>query len=81
MHKLPQDFRKALIGNATALAAWKHITPLARNERLAEIQSRNLQRYGDPLRPSVNWLLRAQGRTWKQITESATRTGGRDLGF
>ena len=32
VHTLPADLRAALIGNSTALAAWKDITPLARNE-------------------------------------------------
>ena len=32
MHKLPPDLRDALTGSTTALAAWKDITPLARNE-------------------------------------------------
>ena len=32
MHKLPVDLREALIANSTALAAWRDITPLARNE-------------------------------------------------
>ena len=32
VHKLPVDLREALIANGTALAAWKDITPLARNE-------------------------------------------------
>jgi hypothetical protein len=32
VHKLPADLRTALIANSTALAAWKDITPLARNE-------------------------------------------------
>ena len=32
VHKLPADLRTELIANATALAAWKDITPLARNE-------------------------------------------------
>ena len=32
VHKLPVDLRNALMANATALAAWKDITPLARNE-------------------------------------------------
>jgi Bacteriocin-protection, YdeI or OmpD-Associated len=31
-HKMPADLRTALIANATALAAWKALTPLARNE-------------------------------------------------
>ena len=32
VHQLPADLREALLTNATALAAWKDITPLARNE-------------------------------------------------
>ena len=32
VHELPADLRRALIANATALNAWKDITPLARNE-------------------------------------------------
>ena len=32
VHKLHADLRQSLIANATALAAWKGITPLARNE-------------------------------------------------
>lgn len=56
---------------------YKNLTPA---EQLAEISARNLQRYGDRLGPSIDWL-RAQGKTWEQIIESATRTGGKDLGF
>ena len=32
VHELPLDLRKALVANPAALAAWKDITPLARNE-------------------------------------------------
>lgn len=32
MHELPMDLRKALATSPRALAAWKDITPLARNE-------------------------------------------------
>lgn len=32
VHALPSDMRKALVSNKAALAAWEHITPLARNE-------------------------------------------------
>lgn len=38
VHKLPADLRKALIANATALAAWKDITPLARNEFICWVE-------------------------------------------
>ena len=37
-HKLPGDLRKALIGNPTALDAWKDITPLARNEFICWVE-------------------------------------------
>lgn len=36
--------------------------------------------YGNPLGPTIE-QLRAQGKTWEQIIESATRPGGEDLGF
>ena len=38
MHRLPGDLRKALISNATALDAWKDITPLARNEFICWVE-------------------------------------------
>jgi uncharacterized protein YdeI (YjbR/CyaY-like superfamily) len=52
VHKLPVDVREALIANAPALAAWKDITPLARNEficwiedaRLGTIRERRIRR-------------------------------------
>ena len=56
---------------------YKGLTP---PDMLEEIYARNIAKYGDPLGPSIDWL-RGQGKTWQQIIESATRTGGRDLGF
>ena len=38
VHKLPADLRKALGDNATALVAWKDITPLARNEFICWVE-------------------------------------------
>jgi len=38
VHELPEDLRSALIQNATALAAWNDITPLARNEFICWVQ-------------------------------------------
>ena len=38
MHKLPVDLRDALLENATALAAWRDITPLARNEFICGVE-------------------------------------------
>lgn len=31
-HKMPMDFRKAIVSNKAVLALWNDITPLARNE-------------------------------------------------
>lgn len=56
---------------------FKSLTP---PDKLAEIYQRNMQKYGDELGPSIDWL-RSQGKSWDQIIESATRTGGKDLGF
>jgi uncharacterized protein YdeI (YjbR/CyaY-like superfamily) len=38
VHKLPADLRRALSANATALDAWKDITPLARNEFICWVE-------------------------------------------
>ncbi len=38
VHELPADLRKALTANATALAAWTDITPLARNEFICWVE-------------------------------------------
>jgi hypothetical protein len=38
VHKLPADLRMVLIANATALDAWKDITPLARNEFICWVE-------------------------------------------
>ncbi len=38
VHKLPADLHDALIDNTEALAAWKDITPLARNEFICWVE-------------------------------------------
>jgi uncharacterized protein YdeI (YjbR/CyaY-like superfamily) len=38
VHELPGDLRKALLGNAIALGAWRDITPLARNEFICWVE-------------------------------------------
>jgi len=43
VHKLPADLREALIANATALDAWKDITPLARNEFICWVEEAKQQ--------------------------------------
>ena len=38
VHDMPADLSAALEGNATALAAWRDITPLARNEFICWVE-------------------------------------------
>ncbi len=38
VHELPADLREALIADAAVLAAWKDITPLARNEFICWVE-------------------------------------------
>jgi uncharacterized protein YdeI (YjbR/CyaY-like superfamily) len=38
VHGLPADLREALVDNVVALAAWKDITPLARNEFICWVE-------------------------------------------
>jgi len=38
VHKLPPDLRAALTASPSALAAWKDITPLARNEFICWVE-------------------------------------------
>src|SRR5690606_374039 len=39
VHKLPDDLRKALIGDKKVLALWEDITPLARNEFICWVEN------------------------------------------
>jgi len=54
---------------------YKSMTP---PDLLNEIYARNIERYGDPLGPTIEWLLK-RGKTWEDIIESATRPGGQDI--
>ena len=38
VHPLPPDLRQALLANSTALAAWRDITPLGRNEFICWVE-------------------------------------------
>ncbi len=44
VHELPADLCKALCANATALTAWKDITPLARNEFICWVEDAKQER-------------------------------------
>lgn len=39
VHKLPADFKKALVSDKKVLALWQDITPLARNEWICWVTS------------------------------------------
>ena len=43
VHELPEDLGAALRSNATALAAWNDITPLARNEFICWVEDAKQQ--------------------------------------
>ena len=43
VHKLPADLRSELIKHEVALAAWKDITPLARNEFICWVEDAKKQ--------------------------------------
>jgi uncharacterized protein YdeI (YjbR/CyaY-like superfamily) len=43
VHKLPDDLRTALVASAGELAAWKDITPLARNEFICWVEDAKQQ--------------------------------------
>ncbi len=57
--------------------AFKRITPTWLRKR---IFARNLEKYGDELGPTIEYL-RGEGKTWLEIIESAARVGGKDLGL
>jgi len=54
-------------------------TPIFGQQGQIAIYRRNLRVYGDALGPSIDWL-RQRGRTWDEICQSASRSGGRDVG-
>jgi hypothetical protein len=54
-------------------AAFKELTPEPWRSR---IYARTLTAYGDPVGPSIE-TLRARGKTWDDIIDSATRPGSR----
>jgi len=57
---------------------YKNMTP---EPLLSEIYKRNIIKYGDPLGPSIEYLINIKNKSWMEIIESASRTGGKDLGL
>lgn len=56
---------------------YKNLTP---SDMLEKIYQKNMEKYGDKLGPTIDFL-RSKGKSWDDIIESATRTGGKDLGL
>ena len=73
-----EDIARALHAERRALGVkYKNLTP---PDELARIYARNKEKYGDPLGPSIDYLIN-RGKSWDDIIESAMRTGGKDLGY
>jgi hypothetical protein len=56
---------------------YRELTP---PEMLMNIEARNMEKYRNPLGPSVD-QLRSTGKSWQQIIDGAARPGGQDLDF
>ncbi|RJL00688.1 cell wall-binding protein [Paracoccus siganidrum] len=77
--KSPEEIARTLHADRRNLGIkYKNLTP---PEKLQEIYARNLERYGDELGPTIDYLRNARKKTWEQIIESASRAGGGDLGL
>ena len=49
-------------------------------ELVKVFEQRNIQKYGNPIGPTADQLQQS-GKTWEEIIKSATKPGGKDLGF
>jgi RHS repeat-associated protein len=79
MGKSSESIARTLHGMRRSIGLrYKSLTP---KNKLQEIYQRNLDLYGDKLGPSVDYLRNKLGKSWGEIIESASRTGGKDLGF
>jgi hypothetical protein len=84
VHKLPTDVREALVADATALAAWNDITPLARNEficwvedaKQATTRERRIRRTVDELQEGRRRPCCWPGCKHREPAESSTRKNG-----
>ena len=57
----------------------KDLTPTDYLENV--IYPRNIKKYNDPLGPTFEWFINVERKSFQEIIESATRPGGKDLGF
>jgi RHS repeat-associated protein len=53
---------------------------LSNPDLLEKIYKRNIDKYGDKLGPTIEFLIE-KGKSWDDIIESAIRPGGKDLGL
>jgi RHS repeat-associated protein len=82
--KSTEEIARSLSAERRALGEqFKAMTP---PDALEQIYARNLERYGDRLGPTVEWLVEQglrQGRSmeqiWESIIEKASRPGGGDI--
>lgn len=73
-----EQIARALHAERRAIGVrYKDLTPQPLRD---QIYARNLEKYGDRLGPSIDYL-RSRGKSWDDIVGSAQRTGGKDLGF
>jgi uncharacterized protein YdeI (YjbR/CyaY-like superfamily) len=63
VHKMPADLRKALEADSQGLAAWRDITPLARNEWICWVENAKL----------IETRNRRIDRTHKELAEGKRR--------
>lgn len=47
----------------------------------AGIYARNMKKYGDKYGPTISYLRNVQGKSWKEIIDSASEPGGKDLWY
>ena len=67
-----ETIARALHAERRALAArYKDLTP---EPQRTQVHTRTVATYGDPLGPTIA-QLRAKGRSWDEIIESASRPG------
>lgn len=76
--KSSEEIARTLHGLRRELGVkYKALTP---DDLLQKIYQRNLEKYGDKLGPTIDYL-RQQGKSWDDIIRSATKPGGKDLNF
>lgn len=79
VHPLPADLRQALSANGTALAAWRDITPLARNEFICWVEDAKQERTRQRrIRVAEDKLERGERRPcWGQVASAGNATASR----